>query len=286
MDPMGRTRVHVTTRGTFSIPDEVFSDQSRWTFNLQGFVRIKEGLAVQAALPFALFSPPAGDNQFLVGNIRLGTAFGFDIRLQPDNRDVRSARLRIGGGVDVYLPTASQPDGPNVFGEAIVGAIRQIHSFEPELFIDDAMFFRLRAHVQLSFDFLILETEVGLSPGYTTESSPDALFLVAWGARVSAKPTYLVDPYLEASSSFHVVGKTDPRLDLDLAGTIGRDYDTPVWLTAGLRLHFGLVDPAFFASFNLDDFGVLFGIDLAGAARELVRGRSDRDFLDDVPTRR
>ena len=283
MDPTGNTRLHITTRGTFSIPDDVFSDNSVWTFNLQAFLRIKKGWAVHASLPFGLFAPSAGTNEFVFGNFRVGTAFGFDFRLQPQKRDVRSARLRIGGGLDVYAPTTAQPDaGTNLIGDAIIASLRNVHSFEPELFISDAMFFRFRAHAQVSFSILTIETELGLSPGFTTVADSDALMLVSWGARISAKPTYLFDPYLEAASSFHVAGKADPDF---LAGNLGRNYTTPVWITPGVRFHFGPVDPAFFVSLNADEFAVLFGIDLAGAAREWVRPRDDDSFLESVPTR-
>ena len=279
MDPVGRTRLHLTTRYSRSDPEDVFSDQALWSFNLQAFLRIKEGWAVQASLPFGLVSPPAGSNEFLVGNIRLGTAFGFGVRLERRDATKRSARFRIGGGVDLYIPTANTPNnGPNIAGEAAVQAVRNLHAFEPELFIDDAMMFRIRGHTQLSFNFLVIEAEVGVSPGFTLEANSDPLLLVSWAFRISAKPTYLVDPYIEAASSFHVVGRTDADL---AAGTIGRDYDTPLWITPGLRFHFGTVDPAIFFGFNVEDFGIIFGIDLAGAAREYVRIRKDdADWID------
>ena len=282
LDPTGNTRMHLTTRASYSIPDEVFSDNGLWSFNLQAFLRITKGWAVHTALPFGLFVPSAGTNEFFIGNIRLGTAAGFEVRLQPDNVDTRSARLRLGWGLDVYVPTATRPDnGPRIVGDAILDAIQRLHSYEPELFIDEAMLFRLRNHAQLSFSILVLETELSLTPGFTIKTQSDALFLLSWAARLSVKPSYLLEPYVEAASSFQVAGKADPNI---LQGDIGRDYTTPVWLTTGVRFHFSYIDPALFVSLNLDELGVTFGIDLAGAAREYIRVR-ENDFLDDVPTR-
>ncbi len=272
MDPAGGTRLHLTTRGSFSDGEELFTDLSFWTFDLQAFLRVQDNWSVGANLPFALYSPPGGTNQFVLGNIRVGTVAGFDVRLQPQNRDVRSARFRLGAGVDMYLPTTSTPEDESAFlGAIAVAGGRFLHNFEPELFIEDAMFFRIRAHAELSFDVVIVEGELGFSPGFTTTSDSEALLLVSWAARVSAKPTYLLDPYLEVASSFHVVGK-------DAAA--GRDYETNVWITPGVRFHFGQVDPAFFVSVNVEETALLFGIDLAGAAREYIRVRQDDDFLD------
>ncbi|MEO1339271.1 MAG: hypothetical protein AAFV29_26760, partial [Myxococcota bacterium] len=170
LDPEGLTRLHLTTRFTFSNGDEVFSDDALTTFALQAFLRLQRGLAVQAALPFGLVIPSGSTNEFVTGNLRIGAAAGFDIRLQPENRDVRSARLKLGAGLDVYIPTAGTPDGLGpLVGDAFVAALRAMHSFEPELFIDDAMLFRLRAHAQLSLDYLIFEAEMGMSPGFTLE---------------------------------------------------------------------------------------------------------------------
>ena len=168
MDPTGGTRLHLTTRTTFSLPDELFSANSFWSFDLQAFLRIADNWSVNTALPFGLVAPESGTNQFVFGNLRIGTAGGFAIRLQPGHRDKRSARLRLGVGLDVYLPTAEATEAQsNLVGEVAIAAIRRLHSFEPELFVNDAMFFRLRGHAQLSFDVVILEAELGLSPGFT-----------------------------------------------------------------------------------------------------------------------
>lgn len=272
LEPTGNTRLHLTTRASFSSAGEAFTDRLTMSFELQAFIRLTKGWAVEAALPFGLVDPESGNNQFIFGNIRVGTAAGFEVRLQPDNIDKRSARFRIGGGLDIYIPSTQTPDASGIIsGADAVGLVRDFHSFEPELFIDDAMFFRVRGHAQLSFDYVILEAELGLSPGFTLAEASEGLFLVSWAARISVKPTYTVDPYVEAASSFHVTGKTADR-----------DYDTPVWITPGVRFHFSYFDPAIFASFNVNEFAVLFGIDLAGAAREYIRVRKEDDFLEDV----
>lgn len=291
----GLSRFHLTTRATGGLPaqpatgasGEAFSDEMRWTIVPTAHFRIMKGLTLDAALPFGVHTPP-GENSFVLGNLSFGVSGGGHFWLGTPNPDTITPRLGIGGAFDVLAPTAS------FTGEARcrialgvcspVGALRGLHAFQPELFVDEAMFFRARLHLELIVARFTAEAELSLSPGFTVVGDTDALMLLGWSTRLSYKAGAYVEPYVVLGNSQHVVGKQDvlPRLaaDLSLITIDGRDYSTNVHVTLGLRGHFHSFDPALFVTIDAADGIVIFGLDLAGAFRPEPRGKDEtKDFL-------
>jgi hypothetical protein len=280
LDPLARTRFHLTTRFTFTDEQETFSDSSLWSFEARAVIRIFEGLGVTFGLPFGLDAPKPGDDQFFIGNIAAGVVGGGVIHLLEDSADDPDApRLGIGGALDIYGPTARKygaedcgPElGPHAFCNP-VAFVRNTRSYEQELYLERSLAFRVRGHLDFSISILTGELELGLTPAVTVVEPSDFFMLFSWAFRAAARPIDELEPFVEVGSSIRVAG----------GALNGDDLDTPVRLTVGVRGHI-ILDPALFVSFNLQDGGVLFGIDLAAAFRGESRPES-RDNLDTFDT--
>lgn len=276
LDPAGRTRFHVTTRATWSNPDEVFGSTSRFSLEAQGALRITPGLAFTFGLPFGVVAPDPGNNAAFFGNFRIGLHGGGYIRLAKSKefKDQVAPRLGIGLAVDFYVPTG--PNDPLVrcllgSGCAPPALVRDIRSLEAEYYLPDAISFRNRLHVDFQHPYFGVEGELGLSPSWTLASNADFSLLLSWGLRLVARPIYELEPFVELGSVLVASGEKDDAQGFDIA--------TPVRLNLGARFHVAELDPAIFVAIDFVDGGLLFGLDLAGAVREVTR-REQREYLE------
>lgn len=274
LDPAGRTSFHLTPRFTFSDADETFTDSSTWSFEAKAIIRVAEGVAFGAVLPFGLDAPKPGKDQFFIGDFRLGVMGGTVIQLDEGRMgDPAAPRLGLGAGFDLYAPTARAYDagdceelGVRAFCNP-VQFVRGLRSYEPQLYLERVASARARGHIDFSISILTAELELGLSPGFTVKDEVDFLMLLSWGARLAVRPIDLLEPFIEVTDSVRIAG-----------GSLrGDDLDLPILLTVGLRGHFG-IDPALFVSFDLENGGILFGVDLAAAFR--TESRTEREIRD------
>ncbi len=285
LDPAGLSRFHLTTRFAPGLPEDTFSDDLRWTIVPALQLRLRPGLTLGAALPLAIYAPNPGENSFINGNLRVGVAGGGYVRLKDPEAGEIAPRLGFGGAFDIYAPIANGTGNvdcvPSLNVCDAVGTVRNMHAYEPELFADEAMFFRARMHADIAVSIFSAEVELGLSPGFTAKKDPQFLLLMSWAARLSLKAGAHFEPYAEVANAQQVAGKSlDIRLNpnLTVMSITGADLSTPVMLTLGLRTHFAGMDPALFVSIDTRDSVVIFGLDLAGALRP---GPSRRDDGDD-----
>lgn len=293
------SRFHLTTRMALGLPDDAFGADQRWTFLPAAHLRIRKGMTLDLALPFGAYAPSPGDNSFVLGNLAFGVSGGGQMYLGTPSPDAVTPRLGIGGGFDVLAPTAAATgEDTCVFALGVctpIGTLRDLHAYQPELFVDGALLFRARAHVQLAVSVFTAELELSLTPGVDiTDGAEDRfMMLLGWAARASVKAGPYVEPYVELKNAQQVSGKNlriDLNPDLTIREITGRDLGTPVFATIGLRGHFYGVSPALFASIDARDGLVIFGLDLAGALRpgprrqdetqDFLRGPGDRDPWD------
>jgi hypothetical protein len=273
LDPTARTRFHFTTRFTFSDAVETFSDSAIATFEADAVVRIIEGVGISFGLPFALDAPMPGADTFFIGNFHLGVEGGGVIRFDDKRAaDPGAPRLGLGGGLDVYAPTARALENNGNESDRMA-LVRETRSYEQELYLERTTAFRLRGHADFAVSIVVLELELGLTPGFDIQDELDFLMLFSWAGRVAVLPIDQLEPFVEIGSSLQVAG--DPLN--------GHELDTPVRLTLGLRGHFSGFDPALFVSFDFSEGGVVFGVDVAAAFRTESRGASERDPLDFRP---
>jgi hypothetical protein len=269
LDPTAVSRFHLTTRFTFSDAVETFSDNAIATFEADAVIRIIRGVGIRFGIPFGLDAPKPGNDQFFIGNVHVGVEGGGTIRFGDGGWN--SPRLGLGGGLDIYAPTARSLE--DSLDEADrMALIRETRSYEQELYLERTTAFRARGHADFSISIVVIELELGLTPGFDIQDDRDFLMLFFWGGRVAARPIEELEPFLEIGSSLQVAG--DPLN--------GHELDTPVRMTLGLRGHFG-IDPALFVSFDFSEGGVLFGVDIAAAFRQESRSASERDPLDFGP---
>lgn len=276
-DRSGRSAFHLTGRATFDDGVSAFSKSSVWAFEAQGALRIFRGLAATFALPFGLTAPSPGSNTFFFGNFRLGVAGGNAIVVVPSTDRRAAGFLEFGGAFDVYVPTApdfGDLDCPGLDFCAPVSQVRGLRSYEPFLYAERLMSFRPRGQVGFLLDPFEAQLELGLVPGFTTRAEVDFFMFLSWAVRARVFPIAALEPYLEVGSNLQVAG---PKVQA-LGGSI--DASTSVQLTLGLRLHIASVDPALFVTLDLADGFVIFGVDLAGALREVANTRGERDLLD------
>lgn len=277
LDPSAHTSFHLTPRFTFSDEDEKISDNAIWSFEAKATIRVADGVSLGFVLPFGLDAPNPGKDQFFIGNIRAGVLGGHVINFDETRvADPAAPRLGLGGGFDVYIPSARayEADDCGVLGIRPfcnpVLFVRNTRGYEPQLYMERVVSFRARGHAEFSYSILNAQLELGLSPGVTTKDRADFLMLFSWGVRVGVRPIDAIEPYIEVTDSLRIAGEA----------LRGDALDGPIQLTVGLRGHFG-IDPALFVSFDLDNGGILFGVDLAAAFRTESRTTKEiRDPLD------
>lgn len=278
LDPSGRMRTHLTSRVTFSDADQVFSPGSVWSFELFTAIRLTRGLALTAVLPFGFHAPSPGEDRLFFGNLRLGVEGGGFFRFATDDVARSAPKLGFGGALDIYAPTTPSARSSGDLErtgavQASTAALRGIRAYQPELYLADTMAFRARGHLQLAVGPFTGEVELGLSPAFTLESRSRFMMLLGWAARASFKGYHHLEPYAEIASSLHLGGAEDRSRPLH------DDLSTPVLLTLGARAHLGGFDPALFVALNLDQGGIIFGLDLAGAVRDYARAQADLQGL-------
>src|SRR5688572_11362111 len=158
LDPVGLSRFHFVTRASFSDGDAVFADDATWTFEARAHVRIIPGLAITAVLPFGLFAPEGPGDTFFFGNFSVGIAGGGTFYF--GTRDGATAPMfRLGGALDIYAPTAPEPDANEPELARAEAAVISLRSYEPELYTPTAMSFRARAQAELTYDLFTAQLE-------------------------------------------------------------------------------------------------------------------------------
>ncbi|MEQ8272723.1 MAG: hypothetical protein RMA76_41660 [Deltaproteobacteria bacterium] len=273
LDPHGYSRFHLTTRGAFSDPVDVQRETVRWAFELSTALRLTDGLAIVAALPFGAYAPKPGVNEFFIGNFKLGLAGGFDVALPGDPRSRNRPHLTFGFGFDVYAPTA--PEVPRAIGFALeaptdpMHAIASIRSYDPELYVTRLMTFRPRFQAGVSVNVFTGLVELSLAPAFTAQRDAEFLMMFHWLVHLAVQPVSAIEPYLQLGNTIAVTGEA-----------AGVDLTQPVQLTIGARGHFGPVSPALFLAIDLAEGLPIVGIDLAGILYRQERGvaRGDDDL--------
>lgn len=279
LDVTGRSRFHLTARMTFDDGTDTFSKSTRAAFELLTALRLTDGLAVVALLPFATEAPNPGPNEFYIGNFRVGVHGGKEIALPGDPTDRNRPHLFIGAGLDVYAPTAPTVTRfSNRLVDRAFAPIAAIRSYEPELYIPKLMTFRPRVQGDFRVNMFAAQLELGLAPGFIADRESRFMMFFHWLLRIAVQPTRWIEPFLELGSTPQIAG-----VDVDIAGIpFPVDYTTPVLLTLGARGHFGPVSPALFVGLDLANGTPIFGIDLAGLVtsneRGVVRGEDPFDF--------
>lgn len=275
VDPAGFSRFHLSTRAAFSDDADIVRESARWAFELSTALRLTEGLAIVATLPFGAYAPKPGVNEFFVGNFKLGVAGGFEVALPGDPRSRNRPRLAFGGGFDVYAPTAP-PVAPEFADplEALrdpVDAVADIRSYDPELYATRLMTFRPRVTGLFSINVFAAQVELGLAPAFTATNDSRFLMMFHWLVHLAVQPVTWFEPFLELGSTMQIVG-VEP----------GADLTKPVQLTTGLRMHLGPISPAAFVAIDLSAGTPIVGVDLAGILygqeRGVARGEDPLDF--------
>jgi len=312
LDPLNRTRAHVTTRFGFfdqtvseTVPNQDPTARERSTVNgsveILFVLRGTDLFSVSALFPIGWEATDGFDAIAMYGNTRLGFELGGEIQI-PDALPEGSTRpvpkVGLAGSLDFYLPTAIDTD-PSACGRTRSFCrpmlnLRSFRALEPELWTNDAALVRGRWHTDFRFDIVQAEVELALSPGVTIEESADFVLLGSWATRFAVLPVPALELFTEIGASYGLVVPDDrpfpappgfaDSVDADASNPFDDDLDTPVRMTLGGRLHIvsASFDPAIFVSFDFDDANVMVGLDLAGMVRSRpsARQRRERDPLD------
>lgn len=254
LDPSGLTRFNLVTRATFADGQGPFSSSSAWSTEIRAQIRARPGLVVSGAMPLGITTGYEGATRLVIGNLALGASLGGVVVETPE------LEVRIGGGIDAYLPTAPASD-TTTEALLLLGAFR---GYEVQLYLPQTLSFRGRLHVEASFGAVTVGGELGLVPAISLPRGDQGLVMLFGGAARAGVTLGVAEPYLELSGATAL-------------GGIG-DVAPPVQLTPGVRLHLlEVFQPAIFVSFNfVAPDALLFGIDLASALRPTSKSR-DRE---------
>lgn len=270
-EPDGASRLQFISRGIFSDGDAVVSSNAAWSAEARFHLAMNKRWGITGVLPFGIARTTA-DARIFFGNAALGAAGGGFIDLVDPLSTATPVRLRLGGGIDAYMPTAPTGSPFTVTSAALVAALR---SYEPQLYVPNLTALRARGQAGLSVGPLTAQLELNVVPGILLDGDNEAIMLFGGAARAA----YLIDgtwePFLELAATTQVVGPGQIK--------------PPFMITPGLRVHVSpTFKPAFFMSMNfVAAKAVIFGIDLAVAsglkrASEVRSGAQDPgDFLDD-----
>lgn len=269
-EPVGTSRVQIVSRGTFSDGASVFSSQAAWTAEGRFHLSLVEELGITGVLPMGVVAPGVGETRVFIGNVGLGVAGGGSIDLVDPVSSDTPIRLRLGGGIDAYFPSAPTGNDTTVAAESLVAALR---AYEPQLYVPGLLAFRARGQASFSFGNLTTQVEVNLVPGALVKDRGDAVFLVGAALRAAYEATPTLEPFLEMGATTQVAG----------AGQIR----PPFMITPGVRLHLSpYFSPAFFMSVNfVAAEALMFGIDLAAAMpnrsvqEKRIQADDPEDFL-------
>lgn len=271
MEPLGTTRGQLLTRGLFSDGDAVFTSETAWTAEGRFHFALTPNFGLTGALPFGFVSRAARKRVF-IGNVMVGGAGGTHIDLVDPVSSPTPIRLRLGGGIEAYLPTAPSSNATTLAGVSLAAAMR---GYEPQLFVPDLFSGRVRGQLSLSVGDLTAQAELSLVSGATIRGKTEGVFLIGGAMRASYLVTPLVEPFLELAGTTQVAGTGQIR--------------PPFMITPGVRLHITPnFSPAVFLSANfVAAKALMFGIDLAAMATNLPspkrRAVADEpdDFLGD-----
>lgn len=267
LDPQGLSRFHLVSRAAFSDSNALTAKVQTWSWEARANIRIVRGISLAAVAPFGLLVPGPGQvNKFFFGNLSVGVAGGGQLLLGGADQPA----IAIGGGLDIYAPTAPQAEraqeDPALTGAEL--AVASMRSYEPQLYLPNLMSFRTRALGRLRIAFFTAELELGLTPGFTLDSRSEFIMFLSSALRTAVQPIREIEPYLELGGALQVAGDKIVR--------------PPFLITPGVRFHlFDTIDPALFLSFNfVHGSAIIFGVDIAGALRPAIGGHDEiEDFF-------
>ncbi len=215
--------------------------------------------------------PDALPDFLVLGNIRLGLLGGTTFSLDRKNA-IDGPRIHLGGALDVYLPTQTDPDGECPFGRSAYcdpyRAARSLRPFEQELFVEDVFSFRTRLHAGFSYELFTIHGELGLAPMFTLESDSQTILLMDLALQASVKLPH-VEPFLGVTTSQDLSSADRSLLNPR------PDYTSSAQLNLGIRAHFDSLNPALLVAYNIDSEMIIFGLDIAAAARRTVESSLD-----------
>lgn len=267
MDPQIRNRTHLTTRSLIRTAVPGADWDMNWNVEIRATGQVTEHFGLSGVIPFGFQIPQGQDAIPYFGNIRLGGEFGWTFDFEDltlaDDRPV--TQLGLGFAFDIYAPTSTSECGPIQSLCTGLALAQLFNPFEPELYVQQTMLFRNRAHVDFRFDRLKAEFEFGISPGFTVREPIQETVLATVAGRISVIPIQWLELYSKLGSAFRLTGPF-----------VG---DSPAVLTAAARFHIvsASFDPAIFTSVDLDMGNVIVGIDLAGVIRNRPGRRSNRE---------
>ncbi len=270
-EPDGASRLQFVSRGIFSDGDAVFSSNAAWSAEARFHLAMSKRWGLTGVVPFGIARTQA-ESRVFIGNLALGAAGGGFIDLVDPLSNAVPIRLRIGGGLDGYIPTAPNSSAFTLSSETLMAALR---SYEPQLYVPNLTALRARAQVGLSVGPLTAQLELNVVPGILLDGVNEAVMLFGSAARVAYLFNGRWEPFFETAATPQVVGPGQIK--------------PPLMITPGLRVHVSpTFKPAFFMSMNfIAAKAVIFGIDLA-VASGLKRSADARagaqdptDFLDD-----
>ncbi|MCB9650305.1 MAG: hypothetical protein H6730_27525 [Deltaproteobacteria bacterium] len=262
LDPKAYTRYGLVSRSTFSDGTSAFSDALAWALEGHLQVRLTEGWAITAVVPFGLVRQGGATEAFL-GNVGVGVSAG-GLALQGE-----AWTLRWAAGLDVTAPTVGKPANEGAMIQRSTAAA--IRGTAPYLYVPRLMTAVARGHLDATHDWFTAELELGLAPAGVVGTGGGFVFLGQAQGRVSARLGAVAEPYLEAGVMRQLAG----------AGSIA----PPLWITPGVRLHIAdAFDPAIFVSFNFEEASaVVIGLELTALHRPTkgtVTPEQPREFLD------
>lgn len=264
LDPSGYTRLHATTRATFTDGQSAFSSASTWALEGRAHFDFGGGFSGHALVPFAIIARDLFGTDIYFGNVQAGVSFGALAYEDPQ------FILRWAVGLDATAPTAARPGDPGgAVRHSLVAAIR---GRAPQLYVPRLGTVHARGHTDLQWRSLTVDFELGVMPGYTLGAGGTALLLLSTQARVAWSATPAVEPYLELGVVRQIAG----------AGSV----QPPLWVTPGVRFNINdFVHPSVFLSMNFEDATALvFGVDFAGLFRprpKVVDPDAMDEFLQD-----
>ncbi|CAN0560047.1 unnamed protein product, partial [Laminaria digitata] len=108
------------------------------------------------------FVSRTGRKRVFIGNVMVGGAGGTFVDLVDPVASPTPIRLRFGGGIDAYLPTAPSSNATTLAGVSLAAAMR---GYEPQLFVPDLFSGRVRGQLSLSVGHLTAQAELSLVSG-------------------------------------------------------------------------------------------------------------------------
>jgi hypothetical protein len=273
LEPTARSRFHLVTRHR---PSDAIGVT---TIDASGVIRIDEGIGIAFGLPFAVVrldeatSAPL-EGGFYFGNVRLGAVLGHRWRLARGWTSVGPPALELGGGLDAYLPTrprfgrdrAPCRDAPARCDTA--AAARAMRPLDLGAHLPGTLGGRLRGQLGFDISVVSLAAELGVTPAVELGGEGGGWLHLQYAGRLRVVPVPWGEVYVELAGASELL-RPDGRADADAA----------LWLSPGLRFHFGEVSLGLGVQLALGDVdggGLAVLIDLGGAAAP--KSRTEREL--------